>query len=192
MLRTMVQLGTLAIEIQAPTLRELLEEVSYLQELDQAREGAQDAVPFFRDFDGYTYYGFRRPDGAEVYWGQHKQASDARKLFAYAPTSEGYRGWQRYDAERKERVPADGAPASDRSEAPALTPSHVAALQYINDHLRAVPKDRTVTLRLPRGKRSAVVLRRYVPEAWELIRGDAEMAEIVADAIATTTGVRRG
>lgn len=121
MLSTKVELGDLRVEIEAAGVAELIEEVQYIHELDRAREGDESARVFFREFDGYRFYGFRREDGAEITLGQHKNpASEARRLFAYSPGSEGYRGWRVYDRESGESRPVgNGAAAGGKQAAPA-------------------------------------------------------------------------
>lgn len=127
MLRATAHLGTLPVEVEAPTLQELLEEVDYIQSLDAARE-ASPATPFYRDDrEGNKYFGFRREDGAEVMFGQHKpaNATPGRRLYAYATTSEKYKGWERYDREAGVRVPVGGRPPASHQEEesrPAATP----------------------------------------------------------------------
>jgi hypothetical protein len=96
MLRTQVSLGDLKVFIEAENVEDLLKEVAYIAELDRAREG-RPATPFFRAAGGYEYFGFRDAQGAEVIFGKAKKPDDpGHKLFSYARTSEGYKGWQMY------------------------------------------------------------------------------------------------
>ena len=110
MLRTKVKLGLHTIEVEAPTIKKLIEEMSRIQDLDKTRNG-EDAVLFHRDTGEYKFYGFRRQDGAELTFGQKKGPDTENNLFGYHPKNENWKGFKKYEPNGNgggQRQPAGG------------------------------------------------------------------------------------
>jgi hypothetical protein len=172
MLRTTITLGTLSIQVEAETVQALIQEVAYIQALDAAR-GDERADPFHRNAGGFEYFGFRRADGAEVCFGQHKQpAGEGRRLFAYRKSSPGFRGWERYDH-------VLGKPVR------LIEPARLDAMkQYVKSAGQKVPDDVQATI-----EGRARLIRKFLLSEWTRIRTEPiVMAELVA-AIEAVTGV---
>lgn len=125
MLRTKVGLGLLQIEVEAENVEKLIREVTYIRDLDRAREGEQKAYPFYRKTkEGYVYVGFRRlSDGAEVKFGHFLRPDDEdHRFFAHGKLSEGYKGWEVYDRDGNGSGHAEPAATGNGQAKPAATP----------------------------------------------------------------------
>lgn len=95
MLRTKVKLGLHTIEVEAETIKLLIEQIAKIQDLDKTRDGVP-AVLFYAERGGYKFYGFRDKDGAELQFGQKREGDQKDNLFGYHPLSENWKGFKKF------------------------------------------------------------------------------------------------